>query len=124
MTWNLGGWLGSQVGGTCWMVIAGLLAMRLDTAAGVGVLALFAMANAFGLLLWRNRHRLSAYHGVQMLLPVVGLAGAGATYMLDRSEIWEAIQVGGTVSATQMYLVLGGVVAALMASFYWRFGRQ
>ena len=124
MTWNLGGWLGSQLGGTCWMVIAGLLAMRVDTAAGAGVLALFALANGFGLLLWRNRHRLSAYHGVQLLLPAVGLAGAGATYVLERSDVWEVIQVGGAVSATQMYLVLGCVVAALMVSFYWQFGRQ
>ena len=44
MKWNLGGWLGSQIGGTCWMVIAGVLAMRYDTAAGAGVLALFGLA--------------------------------------------------------------------------------
>ena len=77
-----------------------------------------------GAVLWRNRHRLSAYQGVQLLLPAIGVAGAGATYLLERSNVWEVIQVGGAVSAAGMYLILGGVVVALMFAFYWQFGRR
>ena len=49
MRWNLGGWLGGQVGGSCWMLVAGLLAISADLTAAIEVVGLFAFANLAGL---------------------------------------------------------------------------
>lgn len=124
MQWNLGGWLGTQLGCTAWILVAGLLSFPEDSVAALVVIALFALANLLGMAIWRSRERLSAYAGLQLLLPVVGFAGLAAVYVLDRAGIYETIQVGGIVSARTTYLSIVVVVAALMLMFYFQFGRR
>ncbi len=120
MRWNFGGWLGSQLGGSCWMVVAGLLAIPADPAAAMAVLGLFALANLLGWLIWQRRDSLSPHKGLQILMPVLGGTGIAAVYVLDRAGIFEAIQVGARVSAGETYAILVIVVAALMTMFWWR----
>ncbi len=71
MQWNLGGWLGGQLGGSVWMLVAGLLTFARDPIAAATVILLFALANLIGIMLWRRKERLSAYAAIQMLLPVL-----------------------------------------------------
>ncbi len=124
MRWNIGGWLGAQVGGTVWILVAGILSLWVDVNTAMIVIALFVLANIIGMAIWRRRDKLSAYAGIQILLPIVGAVGLGTVYMLDRSNIYESMQVGGTVSARSTYGLIILVVAALMLTFYFQFGRK
>ncbi len=118
--WNLGGWLGGQLGGSCWMLVAGLLAIPADLTAALTVLGLFLLANLAGWLIWRRRDSLPPYKGLQLLIPTLGLTGIIAVHVLDRAGIYEAIQVGGSVSARETYTILIVVVALLMVMFWWQ----
>jgi hypothetical protein len=124
MQWNLGGWLGAQLGCTAWILVAGVLSFSTDPVAALVVTGLFALANVIGMIIWHNRERLTAYAGLQILLPVVGVVGLAGVYVLDRAGIYESIQVGGTVSARWTYGVIILVVAAMMLMFYFQFGRR
>jgi hypothetical protein len=74
--------------------------------------------------IWRRRDKLSAYTGVQILLPIVGAVGLATVYVLESSNIYESIQVGGTVSARSTYGLIVLVIAVLMLVFYFQFGRK
>ena len=124
MQWNLGGWLGGQLGGSVWMLVAGLLSLSEDPIAAATVIVLFVLANFIGTMLWRRRDRLSPYAAIQLLLPVLGVSGLAAVFVLDRAEVYETIQIGGTISARATYATIVLVVAALMLIFYFRFGRK
>lgn len=124
MTWNLGGWLGGQLGGSAWMLVAGLLTIPKDALAAVIVIALFAAVNIVGFFLWSRRESLSPYAGIQILLPILGAVGLIAVYVLENAGVYESIQSGGRVSATNSYGILVIVVAALMLMFWFRFGRS
>lgn len=106
------------------MLVAGTLALQQDTFAGLIVLALFLIANTIGTGIWLRRDRISPYAGIQTLLAVLGATGVAAVFVLDRVGIFETIQIGAKASARSMYLILILVVAALMISFYFRFGRR
>jgi len=118
--WNLGGWLGGQVGGSCWMLVAGLLSIPANSNAAITVLGLFVLANFAGWLIWRRRDSLSPYKGLQLLVPVLGATGIAAVYVLDNAGIYESIQVGSSVTAWETYVIFVGVVVVLMVMFWWR----
>jgi hypothetical protein len=120
MRWNLGGWLGGQVGGSCWMLVAGLLTIPANLTAAIGVLGLFAFANLAGWLIWRRRESLSPYMGLQMLIPVLGATGIAAVLVLDRAGVYESIQVGSSVTARETYAIFVGVVVVLMIMLWWQ----
>ena len=120
MRWNLGGWLGGQIGGSCWMLVAGLLSIPANTNAAIAVLGLFALANLLGWLIWRRRESFSPYKGLQMLIPVLGTTGIAAVYVLDSAGIYESIQVGASVAAGESYAILIVVVVVLMITFWWQ----
>ena len=124
MQWNLGGWLGGQLGGSAWMLVAGMLSFFENPIAATTVIGLFAVANLFGIMLWRRRERLSPYAAIQMLLPVLGVFGLAAVFVLDRAGVYETIQIGGTISARATYAAIVLIVTALMLIFYFRFGRR
>ena len=117
LSWNRGGWLGGQVGGSCWMLIAGLLSIPANLGAAIAVLGLFALANFLGWLVWRRRESLSPYKGLQMLIPILGATGIAAVYVLDSVGIYESIQVGASVTASETVAILIGVVVVLMIMF-------
>ena len=124
MQWNFGGWLGAQLGSTVWILVAGILSLWTDVKSALIVIAIFVLANIIGLTIWRHRNTLSAYAGIQILLPIVGAAGLATVYVLDNSGIYETIQVGGTVSARSTYIIIILVVVALLLMFYLQAGRR
>ncbi len=115
--------VGGQLGGSLWMLVAGALAFPLNMAAAAEVVALFLIANLIGFGLWRCRTRLSPYAGFQTLVLILGIIGLSAVFVLDRAGIYEAIQVGGAISAETTYATIVLVVVALMTMFFFRFGR-
>jgi hypothetical protein len=122
MWWSAGGWIGSQLGATLWMLVAGIAASTRAPAAGLGVLALCAAANGVGLWLWRRR-ALAFHASVQTLLAVCCACGLLAVFLLDRAEAWLAIQRGGAVSASASYAIVAATYGGLMLLMRARFGR-
>ena len=52
-TWNVGGWFGSQLGCTLWLLILGLVLFRKDSLSAWACVASFLVLNAWGFYLWR-----------------------------------------------------------------------
>lgn len=65
--WNAG-WSGALLGSTIWLLVLGVAVFSEDMVAGALALAGFAAGNLWGIALWRRRHRLSAYSGLQWLM--------------------------------------------------------
>ena len=116
--WNLGGWLGGQLGGTCWILVAAIMAFSRDPQIAAVLLGLFAAPNLIGWRLWAARARLSPLKAMQALVLIAGAFGLAAVFVLERSNLWDAIQVGGRTSASSMYGVILTVVATLLALFH------
>lgn len=85
--WNRGGWFGSQVGATLWIVLLG--ASLLPSSPGLGglVVTLGLIPNALGGLLWRRRQTLSPYPALQALLATCGLAALLALVCLRAAGV-------------------------------------
>src|SRR5579871_2566901 len=81
--WNLGAWLGGQLGGTAWMLVGAAILAFEAPAAAAAWLVCFAMANALGAWMWRQRDRLRPYAALQLLVVVVGGCGLLALVALD-----------------------------------------
>lgn len=122
LEWNAGGWFGGQIGGTVWILVAALLSALRDISTGLSLLAIFAVPNMVGYLLWRRRN-VSCYRATQTLIGAMGISGLLAIYALDRGHLWREIQVGGVVSVGSAYVMVALVIAILMLIFYVRFGR-
>ena len=76
--WNRGGWFGSQLGATLWLLIVGAMTVAHDRALGALLLFLGALPNALGVLLWSRRSVLSPYPALQALLVLCGLSALAA----------------------------------------------
>ena len=124
MRWNRGGWLGGQIGGSAWILLAGVLTLSKHVLTSMAVIGLFAIVNGIGWVCWRRRDRLSAHAGIQVLLLTQGICGVATVYLLDRAALFEAIQLGSTVPASTTYWLLILMVPGLMLMFYLRFGRS
>jgi hypothetical protein len=80
--WNAGGWFGSQLGGTAWMLVgAAVLAPQTPWVAAWWA-ACCALANAVGTSLWLRRGRVRPYPATQALLAACGVAGPLAVVAL------------------------------------------
>jgi hypothetical protein len=122
MNWNVGGWFGGQLGGTVWMLVAGILTAIRDFPIGMFVVLLFAIPNVIGIVLWLSR-KLSCYASTQLLIGVSGVCGLVTVYALENANAWIQIQTGGHVSAQSSYWIIGLVYGGLILMFYVRYGR-
>lgn len=82
--WNAGGWFGTLLGSTLWLLVLGIGATPVDLAAGTVAILSFAVGNLWGILLWRRRDRLTAYSGLQWLM--VGLLVVFAAVVLTTNS--------------------------------------
>ncbi|MDH3635246.1 MAG: hypothetical protein OES20_11115 [Gammaproteobacteria bacterium] len=123
MNWNIGGWFGGQLGGTVWIIVAGLLTAVRDFPTGMFVVLLFAIPNAVGTVLWLSR-KLSCYASTQLLIGVSGICGLVTVYILENANAWMQMQTGGQVSAQSSYWIIGLVYGGLMLMLHLRFGRS
>ena len=124
LTWNAGGWFGSQIGSTCWIAICAALLIRHDYTIATVVLFLFLAANIFGTVLWLTRNRISAYLGLNALLIMIGTVSLAAVFVIDRSGLWHVVEgVGGQVSTRHMYWLIVVMITALLALF-WSLNRS
>jgi len=107
--WNRGGWFGSQLGATLWLVLLGSVLLAQSRWVG-GLVVLFGLIpNLVGLLIWRRRYSVSPYPAIQALLAVCGLAAlcamlsiraAGvAASSLDLPSLWFLLMYPGLMLA-------------------------
>lgn len=121
LTWNAGGWFGAQIGGTCWIAICAALLSMHDVTIATAVFTLFLAANVIGIVVWRNRDRISLYSGINVLLTVIGAVSLAAVFVIDRAGLWHVVEgVGGTVSARQMYVMIAVMIVGLLVLFWSR----
>jgi len=123
LEWDTGGWFGSQLGGTAWILVAAAISSGHDLSTGLILTLLFLIPNIVGSILWFKR-KLSCYLSIQILFALCGLSGLLAIYVLDRSHLWLAIQQGGAVSEEFGYVMLTVTVLVVMAWFHLRYGRK
>jgi hypothetical protein len=73
--WNTGGWFGSQLGSTCWMLVGAAQFALHAPLIGITWLLCFTVANAIGTSLWLRRDRLGPYPAIHILLLVIAISG-------------------------------------------------
>jgi hypothetical protein len=83
--WNAGGWFGSQLGGTLWLLVGGGLLAASDPAVALVWFGCFVAANALGFFLWRQRHRLAAHAALQLFLGTLAVLSLLAIMAADWS---------------------------------------
>lgn len=66
--WNLGAWLGCQLGGTAWMIPCGIGLLFADTVVAIAMLGGCAVLNVWGYYLWSQQGRLTMYAACQRFL--------------------------------------------------------
>lgn len=110
MVWNKGGWIGSVVGCTTWMVVSGLGTMVSAPLVGTAALLLALGVMLFARALWRRRAELHPIRGIQAL----SIASLVAAICGISIGIWR-----GAVSLEQATpLLLSLVVFPLMAGVF------
>ena len=80
--WNTGGWFGSQIGSTVWMLFSGLSLLFSDPFSGLVCLCGFAFVNAAGWYLWERRKKLDPYVGFQRLAFTLAVVCASLSLVL------------------------------------------
>jgi hypothetical protein len=76
--WNRGGWFGSQIGATLWLILLGTFLLARSEPIGALVLSAGWVPNFVGLWLWRSRASIRPYPAIQMLLATCGLCAGVA----------------------------------------------
>ena len=72
--WNAGGWWGSALGGSVWMLpTAFILFSKGDVVAAGVVSACFTAAVICGVVIWSQRDRFRALFGLQLILGIIGV---------------------------------------------------
>ncbi len=99
LQWNVGGWFGGQVGGTCWLLaLAVVVLAKGGVAVGLALLISFAAPNVVGLWLWRRRDRLAPFVAMQRLLAVMTVFSLAALATLHLSGAQGLAQPGESFS--------------------------
>jgi hypothetical protein len=116
-TWNGGGWFGSQLGCTLWLLILGIVLSWRDVVAASVCASSFVILNAWGLYLWHRREQLSAYAGLQRFLLATSVVIAAVVAVVNLRGVSEPPTPGAMVST---YLPYGVIVVApaLMLFFF------
>jgi hypothetical protein len=89
--WSRGGWFGSQIGATAWLVLLGGLVIAQGRVEGVVVVGLGLLPNVVGFLMWHRRHRLSPYPALQLLIATAGISALLSMLILWRTDGSEAV---------------------------------
>jgi hypothetical protein len=113
--WQAGGWFGSQLGSTAWLLVSALVVAPHALASAAVLLSAFLAANGIGLLLWTLRARLDPYRALQLLLAASVLAGAVATRWLELRG--EFALLDPRLSPRTMYALLALLWLVLAAVF-------
>ena len=110
MVWNKGGWIGSVVGCTTWMVVSAFSVMGSAPLVGAAALGLALGVMLFARALWQRRSDLHPIRGIQALAIasfVAAICGIGFAIWRDAVSLEQATP-----------LLLSLVVFPLMAGVF------
>lgn len=116
--WNAGGWFGSQVGSTAWMLGAAFVLLPDHVGPGIAAFLGFLASNVFGLVLYRKRSRMLPYPALQWLIGFVGVASVALVVYLNHSGVVDEVDPRLRYGQWGFYL-LPVLFIGLMALFYW-----
>jgi len=116
-SWNGGGWFGSQLGCTLWLLILGIVLFWRDAVAASICVSSFVILNAWGFHLWRRRKQLSAYAGLQRFLLATSVVIALVVAVVNLRGVSEPPTPGAMVSTHLPYAGVA-VAPALMLFFF------
>ena len=117
--WNLGGWFGSQVGSTLWLILMGSLLIPVDLQPALGVMACGVIPNLIGTWLWTQRSRMAPYPALQLLLALITLSALCAFLLLDYAGLMDHEWNGTSWPGNGGYFNLL-IFPALMLVFHFR----
>ncbi len=81
---QLGGWLGAQIGGSCWMLISGCVLIGLGSPwAGAVQLLIFLLANVAATWLWRRSTPVPDLRNWTQLVLVMGVCTLATLVVYD-----------------------------------------
>ena len=127
-SWNgrLAGWIGSQLGGTGWMLLlAVMVGAQGSLFTATYVVALFTLANGIGVALWALRHRLRFWPALIWLVVACGATGATSIYILRTAAAWEAAQMEPWVYPAEAgYVAFAAVCIGVIAMLVTRARRN
>ena len=118
-SWNAGGWFGSQLGCTLWLLILGVVLLSKDLFAAWVCVGSFVVLNAWGLYLWRGREKLIAYAAMQRFLLATSVIIALVVVVVNSRGVSEPPAPGALVSTYLPYWTIA-VAPGLMLIFLWR----
>lgn len=116
--WNTGGWFGSQIGSTLWLLLLGAMILNTNAIIGSVLLLLFILPNMIGWLVWRERHRIEPHPAIQALLGMIGFSSLFAVIILDLSGYITKLEPGMRDSPKQAYGYLL-IFPVLMIAFHF-----
>ena len=125
--WNLGGWLGSQIGGSAWILLSAIFLYSLDSYLFIKLIIVFSLINILGLALWKSKEKISAYLAFQLLILLCGLFSLLTVFLINSSGFWEDPRLWktysgnvGAISAKNTYILIVSIVALVMSMFYFK----
>jgi hypothetical protein len=116
--WNLGGWLGAQLGSTLWLFLLAFVTMGKDAGAGLALFGAGLAANGVGFLLWTSRARLRPYVALQLLIAAIGASTLAAFLVLDAKGLLAGLDP--RIASTRTYYGLLAIYPGLMLLFALR----
>lgn len=114
--WNAGAWLGSLLGGSAWVLLAGIVLLFQDIPSAAVCLGSFAALNTYGLHLWRRRDKLGAYEGFQRLMLAFTLFYAIIIVVMNVRGITESPTPIGGIPTRVPYWPIG---LPLVSMAFW-----
>ena len=118
--WNAGGWFGSQIGMTAWILVTAFVLYPVDANVATFVLLFFLFPNVIGTWLWTRRARISPYKAVQSLVVMAGGSSMGVIFVVVDNGHWADVQqYGGSMSARTTNLLILTLVVGLLLLFHY-----
>lgn len=81
--WNAGGWFGSQIGSTLWLLLLGILSAPKSFLLSIIIICCFLAPNIIGSVLWTRRDRIAPYPAIQCLIAIIGICSLIAFVSCD-----------------------------------------
>jgi hypothetical protein len=118
--WSGGGWFGTAIGGSAWMVVAATFLAVHDSPRLAWVPAACAAATiALAWALWRRRERLDPFLAILMLLTALAIANPIAWFAISRWGSPGALARMNWPTASGWDLVVPLLAPLLMVGFYF-----
>ncbi len=116
--WNAAGWIGAQLGATCWLApLAILLFLKKDAVGALLIATAFGAVNVLGLFLWLRRDRIPPYPAIQTLLGGCALAALATLFFVITSPVMQRDVLAGWKPWNALFSL--SVFPGLMVMFHF-----